>query len=120
MVAYKLLLVIYDLLKSFGFLFHGSDSLHGTIMNAAHTYGKHIAASRSLHFIQALSPIALNSILIGDIVKGATLFDIPFANVIAKHRFTMGCSNNDTTTVAHGLSTRSEEKGLGARMHGRP
>ena len=79
--AQQLALVINHLLQSVQLLLLGLHTLHRAVVNAAHANGEELLAAS--HFLQALSPVALHLLAIGDIVVGAALLHVPFGHVVA-------------------------------------
>ena len=94
-------------------------ALHRTVVNAPHADGEHIIL-RATHLLQSFYPILLYTLTVGLIVEAPTLSHLPLAHVVAQQRFTMRSTDDDTTTVGDGLSTRQLEESRRTLVHGRP
>ena len=85
-------------------------------MNAPHADGEHIIL-RATHLLQSFYPVLLHALTVGLIVEAPTLSHLPLAHVVAQQRFTMRSTDDDTTTVGDGLSTRQLEESRRSLVH---
>ena len=109
-------MVVDHLLQTIEFLLLRLIALHRTVVNAPHADGEHIIL-RATHLLQSFYPVLLHTLTVGLIVEAPPLSHLPLAHVVAQQRFTMRSTDDDTTTVSDGLSTRQLEESHRALVH---
>ena len=80
-------MLVDDCLKTAKLLLLGLDTLHRAVVDATHA--ESVESIHACSFVKALSPIVYHIMLIGDEIEWSTLLLVPFANIIAQHRFAM-------------------------------
>ena len=71
-------------------------------------------------FFHTIIPIFVNTVFIGDVIKTSLCLFIPFANVIAQHRFGMRRTDHNLVIFRSSDVTRVVKEGFGTGMHSRP
>ena len=114
----QLLLRVDDSLQTVGLLLHGADTFHRAIVDAPHADGEQLVFR--LQLLQALRPVVEHGLPVGDEVIRSPLLDIPLADVVAQHGFTVRAAQRDAAAVGHLTGSRHLEEGFRPLVHGRP
>ena len=117
-LANQFTLVVNDLLQAFQLFLLRFHALHRTVVDATHADSKKLL--RAFHLLQALYPVLLHLLTVGDIVVRTTLSVIPLGYVVAQQGFAVRGTDDNTTRVGHLFVARNSEEPWRARMHSRP
>ena len=115
---YQTSLTVYGRLQAVELLLLRLAALHSAVVDAAHADGEeHIL---TLYLLEALYPVFLHVIPVGDEVIRAASVLVPFRNIVPQKGFTMRRTHHDVERVGQLPVTRNGKERLRALMHARP